>query len=568
MSIFVTPRTGVNRETLLVIGLSLIVLAGWLGSRGLSEPDEGRYAEIAREMALQPNWLIPHLNGVPQFQKPPLTFWITAGFIRLFGANEWAVRLTPALAAFGTILLTISAAGTLYGPSCRWKAGLILVSSTGFMLLARILTADMLLTFFITAAVTGVIRYLHGAQKGWLAVFYIAMGLGFLTKGPLGIAIPSITALALQTEQWRNRKPVARLYWGIGLPFALLIGLSWFLALIARHKVLLHYFLDFELFGRIASNTHHRAKPFWFYPAMSLLGLLPWTGFIPLVARDLWHRRSSLSPLRLWLFTGWVVIPYLLLSLAVSKMATYLLPLMPPLSIILARGLEHPNTQDRWRFPARISAWALAILPLLLPTLALSPRIHLPPLRELPAGFWLATISVILSFLLLAHVLRKGLPLRAFLFWMAGTWATLLLALASQADTLIIGGNRSLRALAQQIARLDPNGSAPILVYRARLNGLPFYLKRFVYRSHEMSNVVLPLEGELLQRIVHDEQEAARALRSSPAILIVKEPIYHEAPNLQDWRCVSREGPWLILASPHLAPNASPADCPPRFPSP
>lgn len=557
-----------NKEFLLVILLSVIVLAGWLGTRGLAEPDEGRFGEIAREMALQQDWLIPHLNGVPHLQKPPLTYWITAFFIRLFGLNEWAVRLTPALAAFGTILFTMYIAGVLYGPACRWKAGLVLVVSTGFFIVARLITTDMLLAFFITASVAGLIGYMHRGRKIWLYVFYGAMGFGFLSKGPLGIVIPAITAVAMQVEQWRRHRPVVRLYWYAGLPIALLIGLSWYLVLIQRDKTLFDYFFRYELLDRIASNTHNRAKPIWFYPGVLVIGLLPWTGFAFSALRDLWHRRRSLASVHLWLFVGWIVVPYVILSLVVSKLPTYIVPLMPPLAIIIARWLEHPFTGDRWRRPARISIICLVVLLLGLPALGLSPRIDLPPLHELPAGFWVATVSVVASLLFLTRALRKGLPLRPFMLWMAGTWACLILALVSQADILMTGSNRTIRTLAQQIDRVDPSGTVPVFAYKARLNGLPFYLRHFVYRSYSRSDVVLPLEGELQQRIVRDERETALALSSGPAILIVNEDTYLKTPDLQDWRRVGQDGPWIILATRHLSPSLPPSSPSLRTPGP
>ena len=557
-----------NKEFLLVILLSVIVLAGWLGSRGLAEPDEGRFGEIAREMALQQDWLIPHLNGVPHVQKPPLTYWITAVFIRLFGPNEWAVRLTSALAAFGTILLTMYIAGILYGKDCQWKAGLVLVVSTGFFIVARLITTDMLLTFFITAAVAGVIGYMRNGRRPWLCVFYMAMGLGFLSKGPLGILIPSITAIAMQVEQWRRHRPVVRLYWFVGLPIALLIGLSWYLALIHRDKSLFDYFFRYELIDRVASNAHNRAKPIWFYPGVLVLGFLPWTTFAFLVLRDLWRRRRALGSADRWLFAGWVVVPYVVLSLVVSKLATYVLPLMPPLAIIVARWLEHPDTGDRWRRPARTNIICLIALLLGLPALGLIPRIHLPPLQELPAGFWVAMVFAVASLLLLVRALGKGLPLRPFMLWMAGTWACLILTLVSQADLLMTGSNRTIRMLAQQIDRVDPSGTVPVFAYKARLNGLPFYLRRFVYRSYSRSDVVLPLEGELQQRIVRDEREAALALSSGPAILIVKEDTYLKTPDLQDWRRVGQDGPWIILATRHLSPSLPPSSPSLRTPGP
>ncbi|MDB6168210.1 MAG: glycosyl transferase family 39, partial [Verrucomicrobia bacterium] len=132
--------------------LAVVVLFTLLGSRGLNEPDEGRYAEIGREMAVSGDWLVPHLNGFEHFQKPPLLYWLTALSMRLLGPNEWAARLPPAFAALGTVLLTAWIGTTLFGRREGYLAGLILLSSGGFFILARLLTPDMLMTFWITAA--------------------------------------------------------------------------------------------------------------------------------------------------------------------------------------------------------------------------------------------------------------------------------------------------------------------------------------------------------------------------------------------------------------------------------
>ena len=541
-----------NKMTFLVILSSVFVLAGWLGTNGLAEPDEGRFGAIAREMALQQDWLIPHLNGVPHFQKPPLTYWITAVFIRIFGPNEWAVRLTPAMAAFGTILFTMYIAGKLYGQTCRWKAGLVLVVSTGFFIVARLITTDMLLTFFITAAVASLTGYMHNERKLWLCLFYGAMGFGFLTKGPMGFVIPAMTAVAMQVEHRRRQRPMARLYWLVGMPIALLIGLSWYLALLHRDETLFQYFFRHELVDRIASNTHNRAEPIWFYPVVLVLGLFPWTGFAFCAMRDIWRRRKSIAPPNLWMFAGWVVVPYVVFSLVVSKLSTYLLPLIPPLSIIVARWLEHQETGDRWRRPARVIVVFMFVLLLGFPALFLSPRIKLPPLQDLPGVFWVVMVSAFISLLLLARALGRGLPLSRFMFWMAGTWACIALALVTQADTLMTGNNRTNRTLARQIQRIDPSGSIPVFAYRARLNGLLFYLQRPIYRSLAWSDVVLPLEGELLQRIVRDEHETTLSLSRTPAILVVKEKTYLNTPELQSWRRVAKDGSWIILVTQHV----------------
>src|SRR3954469_18250595 len=107
--------TPIRERSWLLCVLAVVVLFTLLGSRGLNEPGDGRYAEIGREMAATGDWLVPHLNGFEHFQKPPLLYWLTATSIRLLGANEWAARLPSAVAALGTVLLTAFIGNTLFG---------------------------------------------------------------------------------------------------------------------------------------------------------------------------------------------------------------------------------------------------------------------------------------------------------------------------------------------------------------------------------------------------------------------------------------------------------------------
>src|SRR5271170_2139102 len=171
-----------------------------LGSRSLNEPDEGRYAEIAREMVETGNWLVPHLWYLPHLDKPPMTYWLVAVSMKLFGQNEWAVRLPVALAGvsgiFATFLLGCSLGGRRVG---IWSA-LILQSSLLYFVMARFLTTDIFLTQFIAWAIYFFWRSwreLNSEFFKWHLAGWIAMAFGFLTKGPIAFAIPAVSFLTL-----------------------------------------------------------------------------------------------------------------------------------------------------------------------------------------------------------------------------------------------------------------------------------------------------------------------------------------------------------------------------------
>ncbi len=319
------------RSTILLFILVSLAYLTQLGSYGLLEPDEGRYAEIAREM-VEPggDWIVPHLNGIPHFQKPPLFYWLTAISFRFFGLNEFAARLPVALSALGALLLATSIARKLYGMGEARLTLMILASSALFAALGRIVTPDMTMTFWITAAVACLVRSNDRIFWGWL--FFVCAGLGFLTKGPVAFLVPFSAALA-----YRNS---VKIPWLWGLPIALLIGLSWFLVLSARIPGLADYFLHHELLDRFGSATHGRSRPFWFFVPVTFAGFFPWTFFAIAKLPGAWRKRASIPPL----YIGWVAIPFVVLSLSGSKLPTYVLPLFPGLAIglssILSRQIQ------------------------------------------------------------------------------------------------------------------------------------------------------------------------------------------------------------------------------------
>jgi dolichol-phosphate mannosyltransferase len=303
-----------------------IMIFFMLGQRGLNEPDEGRYAEIAREMAVSGDWLVPHLNGFEHFQKPPFIYWATAAAFKIFGFNEWAARLPSALAAWGTVLLTFFLTRRLWGATRAHSACTLLMSMLGLFMSARLLIPDTTMAFWILASITA----LALERRAW---FFVCMGLGFLTKGPMALVVPLAAALG-QSFFGRRRKNWP---WVTGLFATLLISLSWFLVMAAQRPELFDYFLRYELVERFASTSHGRSKPWWFFVPVLLVALLPWTLSLPRLIQITWLQfKTRTVSSRQGLLLGWVLLPLLILSLAGSKLPTYILPLLPGLAIGLS----------------------------------------------------------------------------------------------------------------------------------------------------------------------------------------------------------------------------------------
>lgn len=341
--------------------LLFAVLFILLGTRGLNEPDEGRYAELGREMAAGGSWLVPHLNGFEHFQKPPLIYWFTAVCLKVFGYNEWAARMPSALAACGILLLVMAIARRLWSEERARIAGMVLVATILFFGLARMLTPDMLMSFFITAAIAALVF-----ERCWL--FFIMMGLGFLTKGPMALVVPLSAALGAHLARDKSL-PRIRFPWVRGMLITLLVGLSWFILLAVLDPPLFEYFWRYELLERFASTKHGRSKPFWFFAPVLIIGLLPWTFLVPGLVREAWRkfRARQISPTQ-GLLLGWTVLPLIILSLSGSKLLTYALPLIPAFALAFSSRFADFRKVRRIAVPAvAIYLIMVAIMPLLDP---------------------------------------------------------------------------------------------------------------------------------------------------------------------------------------------------------
>ena len=129
----------IDKTSIITISIILAILYLWhLGLYPLINPDEGRYAEIPREMLASGNFITPHLNGVEYFEKPALQYWVTAFFMYIFGENEFSVRLFPALCALGQIATTAYLAKKMFNRTTAFIASIILGSSFLYLIIGSL----------------------------------------------------------------------------------------------------------------------------------------------------------------------------------------------------------------------------------------------------------------------------------------------------------------------------------------------------------------------------------------------------------------------------------------------
>jgi 4-amino-4-deoxy-L-arabinose transferase-like glycosyltransferase len=309
--------------------------------RGLFTPDEGRYADIAREMLESNDWVTPRLNGIKYLEKPPLQYWATAGAFAVLGVDEWTARLWPAYTGFLGIAL-MAFAGFRLAPRSPWLPTAVMAAgSWGYFLGGQFLTLDMGLTFFLTVAMLGFLLSRRAgialsAERGWMILAWAGMACAVLSKGIVGIVIPAL-ALLVYVALERDLSPLKRLHWAPGLAAFGAIALPWFVLAQQRNPEFFHFFFIREHFERYLLPDHNRPGPWWYFVPVLLVGLLPWTPSIPAAFARAW-RAPAPPGFKLDRFLViWTAVVVIFFSASQSKLPGYVLPALPAILLLLAR---------------------------------------------------------------------------------------------------------------------------------------------------------------------------------------------------------------------------------------
>ncbi len=319
---------------------------------GLMDPDEGRYAEIAREMLASGDFLTPQLNGLPYLEKPPLVYWLTALSFALFGATEWSARLVPALSAVGGVWAVFWLANRFWDPLTAFWSGMVTATSFGYFIMGRILTLDMALTCCLTWGVALAYVSLREANRRLLCWAYVVLGLGVLTKGLVALVLPVL--IWATWLLWERRWRAWQYFWHPGGAVVLvLLVLPWHLLVAWQNPEFWRYFFWEEHIQRFLTPRIHAGQPVYFYVGVVLVGLLPWTFLLPWAWRVTAAGDSLKPPDRRFLLI-WFGVIFIFFSLARAKLWPYLLPGLPPLALwcglALAQAAAAPPSQHRvWR---------------------------------------------------------------------------------------------------------------------------------------------------------------------------------------------------------------------------
>jgi 4-amino-4-deoxy-L-arabinose transferase-like glycosyltransferase len=364
-----------------------------LGSIGLLGPDEPRYAAVAREMLMSSDYITPRLYGSPWFEKPVLMYWLAAIGFKVLGVGEAGVRLPSALAATISVFVIYWCGRKLWGRAAGFIAALILATSIGCFAFARAASMDMLLMTCLTLALAFFLVARNDStsrSRLWFNAFYAALGLGVLAKGPVALLLPilSLAGFALvrgTRNEWKTWQPG-------GLWITAAVAAPWFiLCTIFNGWTFINVFLLSHNFERFTTPVFGHDRPVYFFLPVLLLLTFPWTFLLISALRRPFGRNEQLL---LW----WAIVPFVFFSVSRSKLPGYILPMVPPIALLLAKEVLQPKSRV-YRVAVFIEAGMMAFIGVAFGfygnTLNVNP--HVSGLTIMTVSFVMAAVLIVIA---------------------------------------------------------------------------------------------------------------------------------------------------------------------------
>jgi len=522
------------------IALVLVFALVWFANldyRRLIHPDEGRYAEIPREMVASGDWLTPRLDGIKYFEKPALQYWLTAAAYEAFGIHQWTARLWPALAGFAGVVFIGYVGFRLGGPRLGLYGAAALGGCVWYVLNAHILTLDAGLTLWMSVGFGALLLAQRSAanereQRTWMLIAWSALALAVLSKGLIGVVLPgaSLFVYSLLTRDWAVWR---RLHLVGGLLLFALITAPWFIAVSLANPEFFRFFFIHEHFERFLTNEHHREGAWWYFLPIFAVGILPWLTVFTWTAPRMWSGpvadRNGFSWQRYALV--WSAFIFVFFSMSSSKLPSYILPIFPALALLIGVQLA--------ALPERTLMWLT--LPLVIAT----------GVCMLAIGFGFEPIA--------QHFADERQPLAPLLAYRRWLVAACAMALAGGAAALwwLKGGRRTAAVLAVALTTLlaallvltghdelaESRSAAPILSRVVSQHGpiaagvpfysvkmydqtLPWYLGRTVTPVAQLDELAMGLAIEPDKAVATLDEWKQRWDRETQAYAIMQVDMY------------------------------------------
>ncbi len=444
----------------------------YLGSRPLTVPDEGNYAEIIREMAASRNWITPYLNEIKFFEKPILLYWLGTIAIKIGGVSIWSLRSVNAVLALFLCLFTYFTGRKIYNRKTGILSALILSTTLLFFIFAQNITTDMPVAVFTTITLWCFLLGVHAQNRArflYLTLAAASSGFAVLSKGLIGIILPAMIILFWMI--WvKEYKLLKKVYFTWCIFIFLSIALPWHLIVTLKNPEFLYiYFFKHHLL-RFATKTVGHPEPFWFYLPVLCMGFFPWIVFLP---KTIQYARSKNDNFLLI----WAMVILIFFTIATSKLTSYILPAIPPLALLTAKYISHQldkPSHEELKFEFTLIFIFMCILAL---TLDFLPEYWPIPNKEISI-YHLWAVSGILftgSFISLIFA-KKNLYTQALI----STFLTVSLTLVILKNAMIYLDTQSIKTLSHFLKPLlKPNDK--VVVYHHYFQDLPFYLQEKIY---------------------------------------------------------------------------------------
>ncbi|SNS28266.1 4-amino-4-deoxy-L-arabinose transferase [Noviherbaspirillum humi] len=468
-----------------------------LGARTLVPTDEGRYAEMAREMVATGDFITPRLNGIKYFEKPPLQNWMNALTFALFGLGEWQARLWTGLCGLFGVVLTAYAGARVFNARTGFLAGAVLASSFFWAALGHVNTLDMGLSGMMTLALCGLlIAQRKGAgpreRRRWMLACWAGMALAVLSKGLIGVVLPGavLVIYSFVARDWAIWK---RLHIGAGLLVFFLITVPWFVLVSIKNPEFLRFFFIHEHFQRFTSKVHSRAGPPWYFLPILIAGIVPWLGIF---IQSLWQAArepgSGFQPKKIALV--WAVFIFFFFSVSGSKLPSYILPIFPALGLLIAAYLDQASSRAVAIASGVTAAIALIGLAFVHRMPGMTDEAFAVPLYEayMPwvyRGTVLALLGALAAFWIAFKMHRKELA--ALVLAAAGFLCSQLLMIGHEPLGSYAAGVHHLPALEKEVTK-----DTPIYLVGRYEQALPFYLRRTMTLVEHADEMAFGLEQE------------------------------------------------------------------------
>ncbi len=535
---------------LLILLLGSLTILFHLGTAGLFETSEGRYASVGRAMLDSGDWLVPVHNGLRHLTKPPVTYWASALGMKLFGINELGARFFLAPAAGLTALGCFYIGLALFNMQTAVLSALILICSLFFQVQFRGLTTDPFLTMYETMMVLGFIRFLqtHSTrkQKRWEIFFWAMAALAMLTKGPPGLLpLAGLIPGALSCGYKNHLKTLFKS--AIGWTIFVILGMGWYLYLAVTIPGLLQYFLVDETLNRVASSQHHRSAPFYLYLLLLPAGIFPWSGFFFRSLRNARAYVENSNEIRLLFW--WLFVPLAIFTLSRSKLAAYALPLLVPIALLAGAGLVDllsrlPERLADFRFHLRVTGSILLLLGLALFIFSLSGQLAAPSLN-----FSLKFCGIVWVFIAIFLLGQSCYTNRVLILALLAFTAPSLMFFSMP----VIRGNEQLQPgkflpsqwlLLKRIANLPPEQQ--IINIEEMIEGWYFYTGRYPITWNVKR--VTRFDEKKAQELVLSGNEQLQKSVTPNSMLVLRHNDLARVSEILDYelRTVATEGKWLV----------------------